>query len=407
MTKENKDTPMTPEERKQAEKTMSSALDMLRKERGQLTIEEEESTYQDDPRFQEPDEDDFTTSSLTHSDPNLSLVHDLLQEMSTEEKPLFNASQEAMPKKSEQKKQPKKEVKTEKQQEKRTDKKPKEKKPKEKKHLSKVTKIVICVIFAGLVALAGYTYKVVVYDPANIVSKAQQKAYDKLVAYADEYGDNMMSDAEKLELLDLQDEYKSLLDKQKEEINAYFKEQTGKTYKGVLKDVKALEESKEEAQYPAYQSLSDFLNAWESKSDDEKLEVLNLQDGYNGLPSNLKNKIDALALEKTGKSFTDVCNEQSTLKSQKEQEAQKAEQEATSSQNETRIASLQSSLNSLQSELNTYIEYRSSLNEDLAQAQTEGLDTSSIQTQIQTNEEMIASLQSQIAYYQSQIAALQ
>lgn len=68
----------------------------------------------------------------------------------------------------------------------------------------------LCVILVGLVALGGYAYKVLVYDPQNIVSETQQKTYDKLVSYADEYGDNMMSDAEKLELLDLDKDYQKL-----------------------------------------------------------------------------------------------------------------------------------------------------------------------------------------------------
>ena len=42
---------MSEAERRQAEKTMSSALDMLRKERGQKTIAEEEQFYQEHKDF--------------------------------------------------------------------------------------------------------------------------------------------------------------------------------------------------------------------------------------------------------------------------------------------------------------------------------------------------------------------
>ena len=41
---------MTEDERRLAEKTMSSALDMLRKERGQKTIAEEERLYEETPK---------------------------------------------------------------------------------------------------------------------------------------------------------------------------------------------------------------------------------------------------------------------------------------------------------------------------------------------------------------------
>ncbi len=61
---------MTPVERQSAEKTMSSALDLLRKERGQLTIEEEEEKYrreqkEDGTHIEEVE--DFTTDSI-HQD---------------------------------------------------------------------------------------------------------------------------------------------------------------------------------------------------------------------------------------------------------------------------------------------------------------------------------------------------
>ena len=71
-------------QRKQAERQLSSALDMLRKERGQLPIEEEERRYTfqqslDDSNFEE--EEDFTTYSLGKDDlmnASLKNVHDAL-----------------------------------------------------------------------------------------------------------------------------------------------------------------------------------------------------------------------------------------------------------------------------------------------------------------------------------------
>lgn len=71
--KEEEKRPMTKPERQYAEKTMSSALDLLRKERGQLTIEEEEEQYrqQNEEQVQHIQEvEDFTTDSI-HQEPNL------------------------------------------------------------------------------------------------------------------------------------------------------------------------------------------------------------------------------------------------------------------------------------------------------------------------------------------------
>ena len=369
---------MSEAERRQAEKTMSSALDMLRKERGQKTIAEEEQFYQEHKDDLKDMDDDFTTSSIEKEQSNeaLDLVHAMLQDMSNE----GDEDEEVVIQK--------------------------EKKPKEKKPMKKVTKIVLCVILVGLVALGGYAYKVLVYNPQNIVSETQQKTYDKLVSYADEYGDNMMSDAEKLELLDLDKDYQKLLDKQKTSINEYFKEQTGQTYKALLKDMKQLHQDKEEVKLPAYQQIVDLLNGWESKSDEEKMAVADMQSTYSSLSKNLKDEVDTLSKSKTGKDFIDLCKEQGELKAAAEEKARQ-EEEAKKAENEKKVKEYQTSLNSLQQDYNTYAQYAQSLESDLAYAQQNGEDTADIQSQIDTNNQMLSSLQQQITYYQQQISALQ
>lgn len=374
---------MSEAERRQAEKTMSSALDMLRKERGQKTIAEEEQFYQEHKDDLKDMDDDFTTSSIEKEQSNeaLDLVHAMLQDMSNE----GDEDEEVVIQK---------------------EKKPKNKQVKEKKPMKKVTKIVLCVILVGLVALGGYAYKVLVYNPQNIVSEMQQKTYDKLVSYADEYGDNMMSDAEKLELLDLDKDYQKLLDKQKTSINEYFKEQTGKTYKALLKDMKQLHQDKEEVKLPAYQQIVDLLNGWESKSDEEKMAVADMQSTYSSLSKNLKDEVDTLSKSKTGKDFIDLCKEQGELKAAAEEKARQ-EEEAKKAENEKKVKEYQTSLNSLQQDYNTYAQYAQSLESDLAYAQQNGEDTADIQSQIDTNNQMLSSLQQQITYYQQQISALQ
>lgn len=391
---------MSEAERRQAERTMSSALDMLRKERGQKTIAEEEQFYQEHKEALKDMDDDFTTSSIEKEQSNeaLDLVHAMLQDMSND----GDDEEEEVVVKKEKKPKEKKEKKEQKPKEKKS----KNKKVKEKKPMNKVTKIVLCVILLGLAALGGYAYKVLVYDPQNIVSQAQQKTYDKLVSYADEYGDNMMSDAEKLELLDLDKDYKKLLDKQKTSINEYFKEQTGKTYKALLKDMKQLHQDKEEVKLPAYQQIVDLLNGWESKLDEEKMAVADMQSTYSSLSKNLKGEVDTLSKSKTGKDFIDLCKEQAELKAAAEEKARQ-EEEARKAENEKKIQEYQTSLNSLQQDYNTYAQYAQSLESDLAYAQQNGEDTADIQSQIDTNNQMLSSLQQQISYYQQQISALQ
>lgn len=393
---------MTEAERRMAEKTMSSALDMLRKERGQKTIAEEERLYEENKVDSQHMEDDFTTSSIENeqSSDALDLVHTMLQDMSNDDDELLPSQVKKLKEKQEKKEKKEKKEKPKKEKEEE----PKEKKLKKKKPMSKVTKIILGCILLGVAALGVYSYKVLVYDPQNIVSPAQQKTYDKLVSYADEYGDNMMSDAEKLELIDLNSGYKKLLDKQKTSINAYFKEQTGKSYTALLREVKELQKTKEEVKLPAYQQIVDLLNGWDAKSDEEKMAVADMQSVYSSLSKSLKKEVDSLSKSKTGKDFIDLCKEQAELKTAAQEKAQQ-EEEQKKSENASKIQEYQASLNSLQQDYDTYAQYAQSLESDLANASDE--DRSQIQSQIDTNNQMLYSLQQQIAYYQQQIAALQ
>lgn len=393
---------MTEAERRLAEKTMSSALDMLRKERGQKTIAEEERLYEENKVDSQHMEDDFTTSSIENeqSSDALDLVHTMLQDMSNDDDELLPSQVKKLKEKQEKKEKREKKEKPKKEKEEE----PKKKKSKKKKPMSKVTKIVLGCILLGVAALGVYSYKVLVYDPQNIVSPAQQKTYDKLVSYADEYGDNMMSDAEKLELIDLNSGYKKLLDKQKTSINAYFKEQTGKSYTALLKEVKELQKTKEEVKLPAYQQIVGLLNDWDAKSDEEKMAVADMQSVYSSLSKSLKKEVDSLSKSKTGKDFIDLCKEQAELKTAAQEKAQQ-EEEQKKSENASKIQEYQATLNSLQQDYDTYAQYAQSLESDLANASDE--DRSQIQSQIDTNNQMLYSLQQQIVYYQQQIAALQ
>lgn len=391
---------MTEAERRLAEKTMSSALDMLRKERGQKTIAEEERLYEENKADLQHMDDDFTTSSIENEQSNdaLDLVHTMLQDMSNDDDELLPSQVKKLKEKQEKKEKKEKKEKPKKEEG------PKEKKLKKKKPMSKVTKIILGCILLGVAALSVYSYKVLVYDPQNIVSPAQKKTYDKLVSYADEYGDNMMSDAEKLELIDLNSGYKKLLDKQKTSINAYFKEQTGKSYTALLKEVKELQKTKEDVKLPAYQQIVGLLNGWDAKSDEEKMAVADMQSVYSSLSKSLKKEADSLSKSKTGKDFIDLCKEQAELKTAAQEKAQQ-EEEQKKSENASKIQEYQASLNSLQQDYDTYAQYAQSLESELADASDE--DRSQIQSQIDTNNQMLYSLQQQIAYYQQQIAALQ
>ncbi|EEC91117.1 hypothetical protein [Holdemanella biformis] len=96
---------MTEDERRLAEKTMSSALDMLRKERGQKTIAEEERLYEENKVDSQHMEDDFTTSSIENeqSSDALDLVHTMLQDMSNDDDELLPSQVKKLKEKQEKK----------------------------------------------------------------------------------------------------------------------------------------------------------------------------------------------------------------------------------------------------------------------------------------------------------------
>ena len=122
------------------------------------------------------------------------------------------------------------------------------------------------------------------------------------------------------------------------------------------------------------------------------------------LSKSLKKEVDSLSKSKTGKDFIDLCKEQAELKTAAQEKAQQ-EEEQKKSENASKIQEYQASLNSLQQDYDTYAQYAQSLESELANASDE--DRSQIQSQIDTNNQMLYSLQQQIAYYQQQIAALQ
>ena len=167
-----------------------------------------------------------------------------------------------------------------------------------------------------------------------------------------------------------------------------------------------LKETKEEVKLPGYQKIMDLLNNWDTKSGTEKMAVVDMQSTYSSLSKDLKDEVNTLSTSKTGKEFMDLCKEQEELKTAAEEKA-KEEEEKQKEENKTKVQEYQNSLASAQNEYNVYSQYAKSLEDDLAYAQQVGEDTTDIQAQIITNNQMLASLQQQITYYEQMISALQ
>lgn len=413
---------LSQEELSNAEESLSSALDLLRLERGQLPIEEEEKQFSSRQETGSENDLDFTTSSI-HLDPlsnnaTLESIYTSIEE--EEKKPIQEEKAKKLKKVSSKKKKvvaPKKEKKAKpisntksneksepQKQEKEAKKETKEEaKPKavkkEKKPNPYVQKLkqhwkgILLFILVFALLLGGYAYKVVVYDPQNITTTQQESTYKKLVEYADEW--DMLSEAEKMELIDLEDEYNQLLEKQKKNLNAYFIEQTGQDFDTQLAALKDLRTQQEDQTKPEYQELVAYVSNWSTKSDDEKDQILNYQAMYESLSDALKQQIDAIANEQSGSSFAGLIQQKEQADQQIINEAAQAEQER-----QEQIAPLQAQIDALNEQLAQVQAYGQSLIQD----QMAGED---LQAAIDMNNETINSLQAQIADLQNQILAIQ
>lgn len=287
---------------------------------------------------------------------------------------------------------------------------------KRKKRNAKKKRFILIAVLAALITLgllAGYAYKVLVWDEQNIVSQEQENAYNKLVAYADEY--DMMSETERMELLDLSKYYDMLLAKQKEKINDYFVEQTGKNYPDLIKELKSLKSNNDENS-PNYTSLVNFFNQWNEMDAEGKAAIVDYKEAYQSLTKTLKNKIDALILEVSGSSFNSLYSEYTTIVQEEPKEEENEGESAPDTQqpaeneqpeqddNSAQIAEWQAQRSSLQVQLSEYQQYGNSLQQELEAAQNNGWDTSAYQTYIDQNNQVISSLNSQIEALNSQLA---
>ncbi len=215
-----------------------------------------------------------------------------------------------------------------------------------------------------------------------------------------------MSDAEQAEILDLKADYDSLAPRQKKEIDAYFAEQTrsgdypnGRTFEEIWQEQTEKKQAAEDAAQPQFQELTSFLANWNDKSDQEKRQIVNYRDFYKGLTQSLKTQVDDQLRAATGQTFSQLVSEQ--------EEAMRSEQVAHQEQVDAQKAELQAQIDALNQELQTYIQYGTSLSEELNAATVAGQDTSEIEAQITANNAYVQELSGQISSLEYQRDSLQ
>lgn len=383
--------------REEAEKTMSQALDSLRQSRGQKTIEEEEK--------------ELAASIFENSaDDEAALVRSIIAENKREAEEEAAKQQAARKKKFKAPKPVRKKLKPEKQEETPAPE-PKEaaaespRKPMDPRK-KKIILFIGCFCLLVAAAFGLYAWKVLVYNPDHIVSEAQQKSYDKLVEYADEYGSGLMSDAEKAEILDLKEDYDSLVESQKTRINAYFQEQTktqedpeGKTFMDIWQEQSDMKQAQDDQNNPEFQQLLAYINGWNEKPDDQKQTIVNYKDIYNGLSQTLKKQIDDNLRAQTGQTFNSLLSAQEEVLRSQDVQARKEREE--------QITQLQSQLDEINGQIAAAQAYGQELSSQIAAAQAQGTDATDLQTALASNDQYIADLNSQAQDIQNQITALQ
>ncbi len=393
--KEEKKT-LSQEEKVAAEGRLENALDQLRKQRGQKPIRQEEKEYR---RKHSLDIMDFTTQAIQYDseDHSLKAIQKELDQKQNRDRHtitktrMIRVDQEDRPLSRKRKREEDlsltdtiirkgKSGKVKLQRIHRTLTDPDdveihgvltEKEKKEFRFKSHMISILACACVVALL-LTGYAYYSFVYKPEHTITAKMQETYNTLRDYADEW--DMSSDTEKIELLKYKNKYNQLLDSQKEDINSYFKEQTGKTLTKLFSDLKA---QNDQSKADSLNRLKEYLNQWDVYTDTQKEMILNYVDVYQSLSSTDQKTIDNLCEQVAGDTFNALV-----------------ETEKTSAN------SYQDEIDTLKNQLSNYQAYGEELETYQQDPEYYGFTSESLKTSIQSNNEMIQSIKSKISEYQ-------
>lgn len=260
---------LTDFQRRNAEQSMLNALDQLRKERGQVSIAEEERNFEKNGEKREGHQNEGKEKYYKGIAPNRYENSNRLDHFLVTEP-----------------------------------------RPQTKKELWK--RPIFWVIFCGCIMIAtlfgAFAWKVTVYDPQHATDVDQAYAYRKLVNYADEFP--MMSDRQKKEIVNLEADFNSLPLAKKDEINTYFSnpKHTGKTFTALLEEYKKTIEVEQDSRI---QELLDLARNWQTIDGTKRNTVVDYYDVYQALEENQKETVNQAFKEGTGLTFVEVYNQTS------------------------------------------------------------------------------------------------
>lgn len=305
---------MSEAQRKTAEYSMLTALDQVRRERGQTPISEEEKKYADQEK------DSQTKTKKANESASLSsAVQEKKQVTESKKTSTTDTNDKSGQLEPNRYETTSREDHFEKQ----------ETRPEQVKFYKKPKFWALSGTLVALLGLSGlYAWKVGVYDPQHISGVEQDFAYKNLVKYADEYG--MMSENQRREIINLEDAYNSLDDTKKASINEYYKDpkHTGKTFVELLAEYKQLVEKE---QNDSLQQMIDYANTYPSLPEDQQLDIVQKLEAYNALSQDGKDQVNAILKSSTNKDFTQLYNEARTKRNTADQSTSSASHSSTTS----------------------------------------------------------------------------
>lgn len=280
-------------QRRNAETSMLNALDQLRMERGQETIEQEEQNY----AAAHPESAKLHAASA-HRKKTAGKAASHTSQSSHKEQPDSRSEHPSY-------------VSIEPTRYETTSREDhfevQEQRPVQKKFYQKPRFWILTCIVLLLAAMFGtYAWKVTVYDPQHATDVAQNQAYNRLVNYADEYP--MMSQAQRREILNLEGDYTTLPSARQKELNEYFEnpKHAGKTFEALLAETKEAVASEDSAHLAP---LLEYAGSWDSLDEATRHDIVNRLTAYNSLSASGKAQVDELLMQKAGKNFMDIYNE--------------------------------------------------------------------------------------------------
>lgn len=262
---------LTDFQRRNAEQSMLNALDQLRKERGQVSIAEEEKNFEQRGETRES----YHNQSEEKGEYYQGIAPNRYENSNRHDHFLMTESR-----------------------------------PKTKKDLLKrpIFWVIVCGCLMIITLFGAFAWKVTVYDPQHATDVDQAYAYRKLVNYADEYP--MMSERQKKEIVNLEEDYNSLPLAKKDEINTYFSnpKHTGKTFTALLEEYKKTIEVEQDSRI---QELLDLARNWQTIDGTKRNTVVDYYDVYQALEENQKETVNQAFKEGTGLTFVEVYNQTS------------------------------------------------------------------------------------------------